>query len=185
MRFLLMVLAIAVLAAGLVATVWHVLRTYRRWRGERIVTCPETGKPAGVAVDARHALATGMRGTPELRLQDCSRWPERQGCGQECLAQIEQAPHECLVRTQLAAWYADRTCTLCGKDFGDIDWYDHKPALLAEDGTTKAWGEFQPEQLPEAFETYQPICWDCHVIESVIRQHPDRVTLRERDEHLI
>jgi hypothetical protein len=26
---------------------------------------------------------------PHLRLSECSRWPERQGCGQECLSQIE------------------------------------------------------------------------------------------------
>jgi len=51
----------------------------------RAVTCPETHQQVGVTIDARHAAATGLFGTSDFRLSDCTRWPERAGCGQECL----------------------------------------------------------------------------------------------------
>lgn len=51
----------------------------------RAVTCPETHQQVGVTIDARHAAATGLVGTSDFRLSDCTRWPERARCGQECL----------------------------------------------------------------------------------------------------
>src|SRR5512144_439621 len=92
------------------------LRAYRRYRGARVIVCPETRAPAAVELDARHAAATDLFGDADLRLQSCSRWPERQDCGQECLAQIEAAPEDCLARTILAKWYEGATCALCGRD---------------------------------------------------------------------
>ena len=62
------------------------------WRGDRLVTCPETRQPVGVALDLKHVAATGIGHAPALRLRTCTRWPERQDCGQECLAQIQAAP---------------------------------------------------------------------------------------------
>jgi hypothetical protein len=32
-----------------------------------------------------------MDGRPDLRLSDCTRWPERSKCSQECLSQAIQA----------------------------------------------------------------------------------------------
>jgi hypothetical protein len=61
--------------------------TYNTYSAPRAVTCPETHRPAGVTIDARHAAATGLRGRPEFRLSDCTRWPARIRCGQECLAE--------------------------------------------------------------------------------------------------
>jgi hypothetical protein len=52
---------------------------WRRWRGTRIVTCPETQRPAAVDLDLRFAMVGAIVGSPELRLRDCSRWPERSG----------------------------------------------------------------------------------------------------------
>ena len=51
----------------------------------RAVTCPETHQQIGVTIDATHAAVTGLRGTPEFRLADCSRWPARIKCAQDCL----------------------------------------------------------------------------------------------------
>jgi len=59
--------------------------TYSRYLAPRAVICPETHQPVGVTIDARHAAATALRGKPEFRLSDCTRWPERGDCGQECL----------------------------------------------------------------------------------------------------
>ena len=74
---------------------WHI---YSRLRGERLVTCPETQKAAAVDYDTKHLVKEVLFGTPSVRLGECSRWPERQGCGQECLQQIEVSSEGCLVR---------------------------------------------------------------------------------------
>ena len=117
--------------------------------------CPETSRPAAVEVDARHAAFTAVGGCPSLRLRDCSRWPERQGCGQQCLTQVEAAPRECLLRTILARWYAGKRCVICHKpipafNWLDLDWLEFQPALMDGEGRTLAWDEFPPEQLLEA-----------------------------------
>jgi len=89
-------LSIAVVA---VAVLWlavflviPVVSAWRRWRGTRIVICPENAKPAAVDVDLQYAIVGSIAGRPELRLRDCSRWPERRGCGQVCLSQVEELP---------------------------------------------------------------------------------------------
>ncbi|MFP5226742.1 MAG: DUF1761 domain-containing protein, partial [Acidobacteriota bacterium] len=64
--------------------------TYRRYAGWRRVTCPEDRQPAAVSMDARHAAATGMHGLPDLRLSDCTRWPQRSQCNRACLSQAIQ-----------------------------------------------------------------------------------------------
>ena len=58
---------------------------HHHYSAPRAVTCPETHQQVGVTIDARHAAATGLYGTPDFRLSDCTRWPERAECGQECL----------------------------------------------------------------------------------------------------
>jgi len=148
------------------------------YRGTRVVTCPENGSVAAVEVDARHAAATAFRRQPELRLAACSRWPEKAGCGQDCLRQIEAAPEDCLVRTMLTRWYAGKTCSYCGKPFGLVHWHDHKPALLALDGRTVEWSQVPPEQVPEALDHDRPVCWNCHIVETFRREHPDLVVDR-------
>ena len=58
-----------------------------RYSGGRLVACPEDHHTATVSIDARHAAATGIHGHPDVRLCDCSRWPERAGCDRACLPQ--------------------------------------------------------------------------------------------------
>ncbi len=58
-----------------------------RYSGSRLVACPENKQPAVVSFDARHAAATEMDGRLDLRLSDCTRWPERSKCNQACLSQ--------------------------------------------------------------------------------------------------
>lgn len=152
------------------------VRTYRTYRGTRVITCPETGKPAAVEVDAAYAAVSQTSfGTPVLQLASCSRWPERRGCGQECLAQIEAAPHDCLARTILEHWYAGRACALCGRPFGDIRWSDHKPAARLPTGQTLAWAAIRPAELPVVLAASAPVCWNCHIAETFRHQHPGLV----------
>lgn len=148
------------------------------YRGTRVVKCPENDNVAAVAVDARHAAATAFRRHPELRLAACSRWPEKKGCGEDCLRQIEAAPEDCLVRTMLTGWYASKKCVYCGKAFSSIHWHDHKPALLDVDGRTVEWSQVPPERVPEALAHDRPVCWNCHIAETFRREHPDLVVDR-------
>ena len=151
---------------------WVFLRTYRKFRGTRVITCPETGCAAAVEVDKRHAAATSVVGETELRLTSCSRWPEREGCGQECLAQIEAAPEGCLARSMIVEWYRGSTCAFCLKEIPEITWSENKPALLTLDRRTVEWGEVRPEELPWVFATHQRVCWNCHIAQSFRAQFP-------------
>ncbi len=58
---------------------------HHQYSAPRAVTCPETHREVGVTIDAMRSAATGLRGTPQFRLADCTRWPERIKCGQDCL----------------------------------------------------------------------------------------------------
>jgi hypothetical protein len=177
----LLVALVALAVLGLV--LWRVLRVYVRFKGTRIVTCPETHQAVAVEVDARQAALSTARGKCSLRLRDCSRWPERQNCGQECLKQIEAGPMECLLRTILAKWYAGKVCVLCHRpipefDWLDTDWLEHQPALLDPSGRTVGWDEFPPEKLAEALASHRPVCWTCHNAESFRRRFPELVVDR-------
>lgn len=153
------------------------VRSYWRFRGKRVITCPETKASAAVELDAAHAAATATFGfgEPDFRLQSCSRWPQRQGCGQECLAEIEAAPEECLVKRKLTAWYEGSSCVLCGRELGKIQWYDREPALMSPQKKSVGWEEIPPEQLPQVLATHFPLCFDCHVTESFRVRFPERV----------
>ena len=69
-------------------------RVFLKYRGTRLVTCPETKKPATVQVAAGSMGLHAIWNEPCLHLSECSRWPMRRDCGQECLRQIEPGPKE-------------------------------------------------------------------------------------------
>jgi hypothetical protein len=166
-------------AAVVLVVAWVALRplvrTYLAYRGARVVTCPETGRPAAVEVDAVHAaLSRASAGGPLLHLASCSRWPERQGCGQDCLAQVEAAPHDCLARTMLERWYSGKACAYCRRPFGAIHW-DHRPGVRLATGEIVAWPAIRPEHLPTALAAAVPVCWNCQIAETFRREHPELV----------
>lgn len=92
---------------------------FNRYSGSRPVECPETRRPAAVNIDVRHAAATGTEGVPDVRLCDCTLWPERSQCGQACLSQAmraepykpgtrsktKQVYHLPVLLAAFAAWY--------------------------------------------------------------------------------
>jgi len=167
-----------VLAAALVAGLAYAARVFLRYRGKMLFTCPETGKPAAVNVAASKAARSSLTGRPDIHLSECSRWPERRDCGQECLSQIGADPQNCLVWTKVADWYRGRACVYCRKPFGEIHWHDHRPALMGPDRKTVQWSELPAEELPQVLETHWPVCWSCHIAQTFRREHPELVVDR-------
>ena len=167
-----------VLLISLVPVLYIGTRAYIRFRGTRVVMCPETKKPVAVRVDKHLAASTAITGETRLRLESCTRWPEREHCGQECLSQIEASPEACLVRNILSDWYSGRYCALCRKGFGPIRWSDHQPALQTPEGRILEWDRIPPESLPGVLATHQPVCWNCYVAKTFHDQFPGLVTER-------
>jgi hypothetical protein len=151
-----------------------------KYRGDRVVSCPENHRPAGVRLDAPRAAATSFGGTPELRLHTCSRWPEKAGCGQECLREIQQAPADCLVRNIAAKWYEGKACASCGNPIGPIEWGPTQPGLLTADGKSVEWKQVPADLLLETLEAAVPVCFACHMANSLVREHPELVIDRGR-----
>lgn len=167
-----------VILAGLAA--WRLSRVWLKYLGRMVITCPENQRPAGVFVDKGHALATGIAAPPELRLAQCSRWPERSDCGQQCLNQIADAPDDCLVRNILTRWYAGKSCAWCGLPVDEIHLTDRKPALLKPDQVSVEWKEVPADQLQETLATALPLCFACHTANTMVRTHPELVIDRQR-----
>ncbi len=172
-------LILILVAAGIAILVLRRLFSgFLRFGGTRVVTCPENKQTVAVELDRVHATLTGVGGKPELRLTECTRWPERAGCGQMCLSQIEASPEGCLLKNILNAWYRGKQCVFCGQDLSNINWLEHRPALRTPEGKTLLWSEIQPEQVYGVLETHQPVCWNCHVAEQFRAEHPELIVDR-------
>jgi len=180
----LIAIAILALAAGLfIFRAIPGVRAYFDYRGKRLITCPETHKTEAVDVDAKEAALGAFLSEPTLHLKQCSRWPERQDCGQECLKEIETDPENCLVWNIVSQWYEGKKCVLCHKPFTALHHLDHAPALRAPDHKTVEWKDVIPQQLREVFATHQPLCWNCHVTETFRRLHPELIVERDFEPH--
>jgi hypothetical protein len=178
--FTMLVFSLAIFAASLaILMAARGTRAFLRTRGKRLVTCPENHCAAAVEIDAKGAGLQAFRGGGYPCLKDCSRWPERKNCDQECLTEVETLGSGCLVRNVVAGWYKGKTCVYCHKPVDDVaEWTGHIPALLTPDAKTVSWDDVPAEKLPEVFVTHQPVCWSCHIAESFRRQHPELVTDR-------
>ena len=171
-------IAITILAAAFWFGIRWLVRSSSRYRGTQIVTCPETKRPAIVEVDALHASLTSTVGLADIRLQDCTRWPIKGQCGQECLIDLDVAPDRCLVSGVLMRWYRDKKCVYCSKVFSEVHWVDHRPALLSPEGKLVTWNAINMTQLSNVLETHSPVCWDCYIAQEFRVDHPDMVTFR-------
>ena len=176
--YFILALIAAVASVLLISAVIEGVRFYWKYRGQRLIVCPENRQPAAVEVDPLRALYAGITQSTPLQLNQCSRWPEMRGCGQECLKQIESAPEDCLVRTIVTKWYSGKACAVCGKLIHEVEWMGHKPALIDPEGKSVFWDGIRAEQLPEVFKTHSPVCWDCHIAATLLREHPEVVTHR-------
>ena len=157
------------------------IRVYVRFRGERLVSCPARKQTAAVRVAAGQAAADSVSGQKRIHLKQCSDWPERGNCGQECLTQIENDPEGSLVWNRVQQWYRGRSCAYCRQPIDRVRWHDHRPAVLSPDGNTMQWSELPPEKLPEVFETHLPVCWSCHMAKMFETDHPEKVVHRKPD----
>ena len=150
----------AVLFVGICLVLVRTLRSYVRYRNKMVLTCPETEREVGVAVDVKRAAITGS-----VRLTDCTRWPEKQDCGQECLVELEASPESCMVRKRLETWYEGKACADCEKEFADIRWHEHKPALVSPDHKLLQWVDVPAEEMSEVLATHRPVCGTCNFAE--------------------
>lgn len=149
---------------------------WTRYRGVRLITCPENREPAAVRIDALHAAtSTALLSDVSVRLRTCSRWPEMADCGQECLRQIEESPSGCRLQQIVGDWYDGKRCAYCRHTIEPIVWHERPPALRSPDGASVEWKDVAPEQLPAIFATHAPVCWKCHNAASFRREFPNLV----------
>jgi len=170
---------VAVFAAVAAFFVIVATRVYLKYRGVRVITCPETHKPAAVVVDATHAALSAAWDRTDLRLQSCSRWPEKKGCDEACLKEITEAPADCLALNIIAQWYRGKVCVYCRKPI-QVTQYGSQPALRAPDGHTFDFVAKPAQELIVTLDTYEPVCFNCHVAEQFRRQYPQMVTDGDR-----
>lgn len=86
-------LLLAVIAAvGLIYVLTPIAAdTYVRVRAPRQVTCPETNDAAMVQVAAGQAALSAAVGANRIRIESCSKWPERGDCAQGCANQLSDS----------------------------------------------------------------------------------------------
>jgi hypothetical protein len=166
------VLIAAAVTVGLFFAVRTFVRMYLKYRGMRIVICPETKRSAAIEVIAARAAVTCLYGGgPEVRLKSCSRWPKRKRCPQDCILQLDASPVGCRLRSMLTEWYAGKQCSYCGRKFETISWLDPKPALLSPEGSILEWEAMAPEDVPDALSSDKPVCAECKVVETFRAEH--------------
>ncbi len=176
----LIVLVLVILALAAILLLWFGLPAYLRLRGKQVVTCPETGEKVSVEVDISQAARDTIRGGQHhLKLRQCTLWPERAGCHELCVGQIESSPEGCHYHSLLGRWFQDKRCALCQTRFQQVHWHDHKPAFMDESGAMKGWEDLPPEQLVENLPNYRPVCWDCQVAKDFRDRYGDLVTDRD------
>ncbi len=61
------------------------LHIHRRYRDRTALRCPETGRLTSVRIDAEKAAKSALFGEPKLRVETCTRWPEKKNCARKCL----------------------------------------------------------------------------------------------------
>lgn len=170
---LLLIGTVLVVYLGIAFTAWI------RLRGTRVVTCPETHKPAAVTIDTAHAAVTAVWEKADLKLATCSRWPERHDCDQACVPQIVESGDETRSRTMAAHFFEGQRCTICGNRIDPINSAALQPGLLdIVTHEASAWDEIPGQDLPAAFHARKPICANCTLAESFRRRFPDRVVDR-------
>jgi len=139
---------------------------YLKFRGTRVIACPERGQPAAVDLSAVHIALKAVFRKPALRLRDCSNWTGHGRCHQDCLVQLGAAPEQYRVRSILRTWYEGKSCVCCGTSMEATDRTKHGPCVISPDLEILEWTDIQPEEIPRVLETHKPVCWNCLVAET-------------------
>ncbi|MBT3352262.1 MAG: hypothetical protein HOC91_13110 [Nitrospinaceae bacterium] len=62
--------------------------TFLALRGSREHSCPETKRDARIQIKAARAgWSVLMGGLADIQVKNCTRWPDRRGCNQGCIAE--------------------------------------------------------------------------------------------------
>jgi hypothetical protein len=174
-----LLIALLLMAAAYVIHRLHIgMREYLKYRGKMLVTCPETKNTAAVDTASARAALAAIFNRKHLELSDCSRWPERGDCPQDCLCQLEEDPESHRVWVIASRWFEGKDCVYCGKPVEKFSHLDRKPALLSPGGNSIEWDQLPPENLLGALSGCLPVCWSCHMVETFRKQHPDLVVDR-------
>ena len=82
----LLILIAAVIVTGLFYAVFpFALEHIRRFRHQKVVTCPDARGVAEVILNARWAALTAIFRKPVLRVKSCTLWPKKKGCAEGCV----------------------------------------------------------------------------------------------------
>ena len=90
MKTMLITIAMVVALGGLYVLLPLVINTFQRYRNKRVKICPETGSLAEVDIDSCRAAFFSAFGRPLLRVKNCTLWPKKKGCGEDCLKDWHQ-----------------------------------------------------------------------------------------------
>ena len=158
---------VAILAAAVLGIGFR--RSYKAFvtfRGKRVMACPETGEAVAIELQARQAALLALFQSPALRVQACSRWPERAGCDEACVRDIEAAPAEHRVPDMLIEWCHQRPCACCGAPLPRVHVGQHQPHLMNQDRKIVEWRQVPAQDLPQVLNTCEPVCETCLLAET-------------------
>ncbi len=85
MKTSLITIAMVVALGGLYVLLPLVIHTVQRYRNKEALTCPETNGPAEVNIDAPRAAFSSAFGRPLLKIKNCTLWPKKKGCDEDCI----------------------------------------------------------------------------------------------------
>src|SRR5579872_2583097 len=88
--YLIFAVAIAIIIGLAAFFLLRMLVKFLQFRGPRQVLCPETRSIAVIRIKAFYAAIGSVVADPDLRVSDCSLWPEYQGCREDCVYMISR-----------------------------------------------------------------------------------------------
>lgn len=169
-------LALALACAMAVRQLARTARVWHRVKGPRLVTCTATGRSAAIRINLPYAVATALTSpNPEIRIADCSLWATGEPCDQGCIN--EALAPDSAVRRIVARWYEKKVCVYCAKPI-TAQSFGHRAALRNSQGMTREWSEVPADGLLDSLSADLPVCWNCHVAETLRRERPDLITDR-------
>jgi hypothetical protein len=85
------VLLIVLSSAAYGPPVLRAARAFYNLAGSLKRLCPETGCTAWIHINISRAACTVLTsGLADIQVKNCTRWPERRGCGQACIAGMNE-----------------------------------------------------------------------------------------------
>ena len=89
----LLLLILVIGATGLLFVIAPVvIDIYVRYRGGKVLNCPEILGAAEVTLKTHRAALAAAFGNPVLRVKNCSLWPKKMGCAEKCVKENWPAP---------------------------------------------------------------------------------------------